>query len=93
MAHNLTTINVQGDDQEAFEIYADETKEQTVAFVFDESRVHLYEAASELLEALKQIAKGEGRFSKDPFQHCQNTVEDMREIARLALTKVEGGNQ
>ncbi len=38
-----------------------------------------------LREALEEIAKGEGRFSRDPFQHAQNTIEDMIAIAREAL--------
>ena len=49
--YSLTTINVQGDDQEAFELYADEEKAQTVAFVFDEKQTVLFDAAPDLLEA------------------------------------------
>ena len=44
--HTLTTINVQGDDQEAFEVYADDTKEQTIGFVFDERIARLLSAAT-----------------------------------------------
>lgn len=40
-----------------------------------------------LVEALKEIAKGEGRFSRDPYEHACNTIEDMKEIARAALSR------
>lgn len=35
--------------------------------------------------ALVEIAKGEGRFSQDHFQHAKNTIEDMTELAETAL--------
>lgn len=35
--------------------------------------------------ALREIEKGEGRFSRDHLTHCENTVEDMKAIARRAL--------
>ena len=50
-------------------------------------------AAPEMLTALKEIAKGEGRFSRDPMTHAQNTIEDMLHIANVVidkLTKAEG---
>ena len=45
--------------------------------------------ASYLVNALEEIAKGEGRFSRDHLTHCTNTVEDMKEIAEAALTRVQ----
>ena len=45
-----------------------------------------------LREALKEIAKHEGRYSEDPNQHCRNCVEDMVQLAEEALTEArEGG--
>lgn len=38
-----------------------------------------------LLEALWQIEKAEGRFSRDPLVHASNTIEAMRVIARDAI--------
>ncbi len=38
-----------------------------------------------LREALIQIAKGEGRFSRDPLTHASNTIEDMKALADTAL--------
>ena len=38
-----------------------------------------------LKEALEEIKKGEGRYSLDQFEHCRNTVEDMKELAEQAL--------
>lgn len=34
--YTLTTIEVQGEPQSCFEVYADSTKAQTLGFVFDE---------------------------------------------------------
>ena len=33
-----------------------------------------------------QLAKGEGRFSRDPFTHACNTIEDMKELAAAVLS-------
>lgn len=38
-----------------------------------------------LRAALTEIAKGEGRFSRDPLEHASNTVDDMKAMARKAL--------
>ena len=40
-------------------------------------------------EALQEIAKGYGRFSTDQFEHCRNTVEDMKELAAKAVEEME----
>lgn len=39
-----------------------------------------------LRQALTEIQKGEGRFSLDHKQHAINTIEDMKELARAALS-------
>ena len=46
--------------------------------------------APEFLEALKEIAKGEGAFSLDRLTHANNTVENMKEIAQNAIARAEG---
>jgi hypothetical protein len=33
------------------------------------------------IEALKEIAKGEGRYDMDKLKHAENTIEDMKQIA------------
>lgn len=38
-----------------------------------------------LRAALREIAKGEGAFSRDPFTHAANCVENMKSIAESAL--------
>jgi len=43
-----------------------------------------------LLNALKEIMEGKGRYSQDNFEHCRNTVEDKKERAAQAIAKVEG---
>ena len=44
------------------------------------------EAAERLREALTIIARGEGRYSRDPLTHASNTIEDMVQVATAALT-------
>lgn len=46
------------------------------------------EAAAMLLgdeRALKKIAEGRGRYSRDPLTHADNTIEDMKAVASAAL--------
>ena len=42
-----------------------------------------------LLEALKEIAKGEGAFSLDPLKHARNTIENMKFLAEQAIKTVK----
>jgi len=58
--------------------------------VIDHPDARLIAAAPDLLEALKEIAKGEGAFSRDQLTHATNTIEAMKEIARAAIAKAEG---
>ena len=44
-----------------------------------------------LLEALREIAKGEGAFSRDPLIHAGNTIDSMKSIAKTAIEAAEGG--
>jgi len=40
----------------------------------------------EALEAaLREITRGEGRYSRDPYEHACNTIEDLIAIASAAL--------
>jgi len=50
----------------------------------------MHQAAKEMLEALRGIAKGEGRFSLDPLTHASNTVEDMKALAVAAIAAAGG---
>lgn len=45
---------------------------------------------ADLLAALREIAKGQGRFSLDHHEHACNTIEDMKAIAVEAIAKAEG---
>lgn len=41
-----------------------------------------------LREALKEISKGEGPFSRDPLEHAGNVIDSMKNIATEALIYV-----
>lgn len=43
-----------------------------------------------LVEALKEIAKTEGPYSRDPKIHAENVIRNMAGIADQALALVEG---
>jgi hypothetical protein len=41
--------------------------------------------ARQMERALREIAKGEGAFSRDPLEHAKNTIANMQAIARAAI--------
>lgn len=41
------------------------------------------------VNALKEITKKEGPFSRDPHEHAENTINAMAEIAEEALKQIE----
>lgn len=47
------------------------------------------EKVAMLVEALLEIAKGQGPFSRDPLTHCGNTVEAMKKLAQNAIAKAQ----
>ncbi len=49
----------------------------------------LKELNAELRAEFEEIAKTEGPFNRDPLQHAINCIENMAEIARAAIAKVE----
>ena len=49
----------------------------------------MHKAAQEMLEALKEIAKMEGAYSRDPLTHAENVIENLTNIANKAIAKVE----
>ena len=38
--------------------------------------------------AFEQIAEGKGAYSRDPLEHCANTVEEAKRLATVALETV-----
>ncbi len=44
-------------------------------------------AAPDLLEALKEIAKGEGAFSQNLLLHARNTIDNMKSLARGGIAE------
>ena len=41
----------------------------------------------DLLAALKEIAKGEGAYNRDPLIHCGKVVDSMKAIALAAIVR------
>ena len=44
-----------------------------------------------LIEALKEIAKGEGPYTHDQLEHADNCIKAMKELANVAIDEVMGG--
>ena len=53
-------------------------------------KAYLIAATPEMLEALKEIAKMEGAYSRDPLTHAENVIENLTNIANKVIAKVEG---
>lgn len=90
--HTQTTINVQGENQAAYEIYADETKEQTIGFVFDETTACLLIASKDLLTACKiglEYINQANKCSKPDCFVCMKWKQDKKAILE-AIAKAEG---
>ncbi len=49
----------------------------------------LHAVADDLLEALKEIEKGEGAFSRDQLTHAMNTIDNMKRIAAAAIEEAQ----
>lgn len=49
----------------------------------------LLERLVALVSALKEIAKGEGRFSRDQLTHADNCIDDMKAIAIKAVEDIQ----
>lgn len=45
------------------------------------------ELMREMAAALEQITKREGAYSRDAFEHAENVIDAMAEVAEAALTK------
>ena len=54
--------------------------------------VRAVNAHEALVEALAEIAKGEGAFSRDPLTHAGNTIDNMKRLATAALALAREGD-
>ena len=66
-------------------------KELNEALLSAKEMAALYTRIKKLEAALREIAKGEGAFSRDPLEHASNTIDSMKGIAKTALD--EGGER
>ena len=55
-----------------------------------ETNTAVLKASNDMYEALKEILEGKGRYSMDKLTHAENTIEDMKELAKQAIAKAEG---
>jgi uncharacterized phage-associated protein len=55
----------------------------------EEISAELDKLQNPMLETLKEIAKGQGRYAEDKLRHCANAVEDMMKLAEEAIKQVE----
>lgn len=53
----------------------------------DKALAELTERYIGLIEALKEISQGAGRYDTDQLKHASNTIEDMKQLALEALKK------
>jgi len=51
---SLRTLNIDGDEQEIFEVYADEDKSTTLGFVYDENKAPFLQHSKELIDTLRK---------------------------------------
>jgi len=49
------------------------------------------EGMGEVAELLREISEGKGAYSRDPLTHASNTIENMKNLALEALSKITGG--
>ena len=65
-------------------------KSRNALHILDKQEIAAKDAEiSRLVQALKQISKGEGRFAVDALTHASNTIEDMKATALTALQRAE----
>lgn len=57
------------------------------------AKERLIAAAPDMLEALKEIAKGEGAYSRDHLVHASNVIENCIRLANAAIAKATGETQ
>lgn len=88
--YSLTQIPIQGNEQDVFEVYSDDSKEQTLGFVFDEllaqKLVRVVNSHEELLATVKEYLHDLER-GKIPTGEYWN---ERREFVLQAIAKAEG---
>lgn len=67
-----------------------EFEDGEIVYTRSERRRRLTAFAPEMYEALREIAKGEGAFNREPLIHAGNVIERHKAIAGTILTKIDG---
>lgn len=67
---------------------ADCSMSQMITKEEKEANAKLIALAPKMLEALKEIAEGKGRYDTDKLKHASNTIEDMIKLATDAISTI-----
>jgi len=69
--------------------WAYNVRPETVTLISSPAPPDRDDKVKRLVEALKEISRGAGRYSHDSLTHADNCIEDMKELALTALAEVE----
>ena len=86
--YELTTILVQGEDQEMFEVYVDSSREQTLGFVTDEQTAVLLASAPTLLAAAEAV---QAYFTEKYGGDSTKELARIRTALDTAIQQAKGG--
>jgi hypothetical protein len=77
--YDLTTIDVQGSEQEVLEVYSSPAKEMTLGFVFDEDDAYILSHGKELVKAMREAQTA---LFKKSSQEARNILRKALAIVR-----------
>jgi len=82
-------VLMDGKSQQVLHLGSDLMYDQVGGMAPEYDDQNLIKAAPDLLEALKEIAKGQGAYDPDGYAHARNTIDDMKALAKEAIEKAE----
>jgi hypothetical protein len=78
---DLTTIDVQGSEQEVFEVYESPAKEMTLGFVFDEKDAAILYRGQELVNAVEELV--------DYERNAEDLSDDITAVSTALVDRVK----
>ena len=85
----MSTLQERFDKAWKFGVDEPQHKANVLYFIQSEIEQAKHEAREEMRKGLQEIAKGTGEFSRDPLEHAENTIENMKEIANKLLSHLQ----